>query len=172
MKLDASILLVLVTTMASETTSAHLLEEESMSADLSLSFNAGIMGTITPMTMGKSKSGKAVKDPICKLPFAKTTPLCSVCEDQKFHFYDDVFFGRFCNRGFSLVEEYYLIIGNLPAVPTAYDNADDCCKDNGGCDDGANWDLCLCDGLNPPVFCDTRVTAITARPIGKGGSGM
>jgi hypothetical protein len=34
-----------------------------MSADLFLSFNAGIMGTATPMTMHKSKSGKAVKDP-------------------------------------------------------------------------------------------------------------
>jgi hypothetical protein len=61
MKLDASILLVLVATMASETTSARLLEEESMSADLSLSFNAGIMGTTTPMTMGKSKSGSREK---------------------------------------------------------------------------------------------------------------
>ena len=172
MKLDASILLVLVTTTASEeTTSARFLEEESMSADLSLSFNAGIMGTTTPMTMGKSKSGKAVKDPICKLPFAKTTPLCSVCEDQKFHFYVDVFVGRFCDRGFSLVEEYYFDFGWLPAVPTAYNNVDDCCEDNGGCDDGASWDLCLCDGLNPPDFCDTPVTAITARPIGKGRSG-
>jgi hypothetical protein len=86
MKQDASILLVLVTTTASETTSARVLKEESMSADLSLSFNAEIMGMTTPMTMGKSKSGKAVKDLICKLPFAKTTPLCSVCKDQKFHF--------------------------------------------------------------------------------------
>jgi hypothetical protein len=90
MKLDVSILLVLVATTASEeTTSACLLKEESMSTDLSLSFNAGFMGTTTPMTMRKSKSGKAVKDPICKLPFAKTTPLCSVCKDQKFHFYVD-----------------------------------------------------------------------------------
>jgi hypothetical protein len=106
LKLDASILLVLVTTTASEeTTPDRLLEEESMSADLSLSFNAGFMGTTTPMTMCKSKSGKAVKDPICKVPFAKTTPLCSVCEDQKFHFYVDECIGRFCNPGFSLVEE-------------------------------------------------------------------
>ncbi len=125
----------------------------------------------TPMTMGKSKSGKTVKDPICKLQFAKTTPLCSVCKDQKFHFYDDVFFGRFCNCGFSLVKEYYFIIDNLPAVPTAYNNVDDCCKDNGGCDDEASYGLCLCDGLNPPDFCDTTATAITARPIGKGRSG-
>ncbi len=109
-----------------------------MSADLSLSFNVGIMGTTTPMTMRKSKSGKAVKDPICKLPFAKTTPLCSVCKYQKFHFYVDVFVGRFCDRGFSLVKEYYFDFGWLPAVPTAYDNVDDCCKDNGGCDDDAS----------------------------------
>jgi hypothetical protein len=172
MKLDASILLVLVATTASEeTTPARLLEEESMSADLSLSFNAGFMGMTTPMTMCKSKLGKAVKDPICKLPFAKTTPLCSVCKDQKFHFYVDVFVGRFCDPGFSLVEEYYFDFGWLPAVPTAYNNVDDCCEDNDGFDDDGSYDLCLCDGLNPPDFCGAMVTAITARPIGKGGSG-
>ncbi len=81
-----------------------------------------------------------------------------------------MFVGRFCDCSFSLVEEYYFDLGWLPAVPTAYDNIDDCCKDNGGCDDDANWDLCLCDGLNPPDFCGTTVTAITTRPIGKGGS--
>jgi hypothetical protein len=129
------------------------------------------MGTTTPMTMGKSKSGKAVKDPICKLPFAKTTPLCSVCEDQKFHFYVDVFVGRFCDRGFSLVEEYYFDFGWLPAVPTAYNNVDDCCEDNGGCDNGASWDLCLSMVSTPLIFVIPRSLPSPPGPSGRAGVG-
>jgi hypothetical protein len=71
MKLDVSILLVLVTTTASEeTTSARFLEEESMSADMSFSFNSRFMGMTTPMTMRKSKGesseGPHLQTAICK----------------------------------------------------------------------------------------------------------
>jgi hypothetical protein len=163
MKLDASFLIVLFATTASKITFARFLEEEFMSADLSLSFYAGMKGT------GMSKSGK--KDPICKLTFAKTTPFCSVCEDQKFHFYDDDKFGRFCDRGFSLVEAYYFFNDFLlPAVPTAYKNIGDCCEDNGGCDDNNSRDYCLCDYPDPPDFCD-QVTDMTSGPIRNSRSG-
>ena len=101
----------------------------------------------------KGKSGKAGKDPICKLPFFKTTSLCSACKDQKFYFYED--FGGYCDRGFSLIENYYLFIGDLPAYTEGYKSVDECCSKNSCFNPDNSFDWCLCLGqVDAPDYCD------------------
>ena len=115
--------------------------------------------------MSKSgKSGKAAKDPICKMPFFKTTPECSVCEDQKFYYYDTGSGEGFCDRGFALVEELYIRTGFGPTDLTGYDSGASCCKANSCFETDPSYDFCLCFGDIPPPYCCDEAVFYVGKP--------